>query len=106
MNENDSTKIKNNQNISMKPFSEVTEFHGHICPGSAIGYKAAKAGLNELNSHISEDEEIVTIVENLVALGRSAVAAIRDWWNSKKEFSAQGEQHKIFFKGNENDSAV
>jgi len=64
MNENDSTKIKNNQNISMKPFSEVTEFHGHICPGSAIGYKAAKAGLNELNSHISEDEEIVTIVEN------------------------------------------
>jgi formylmethanofuran dehydrogenase subunit E len=64
MNENDSTKIKNNQNISMKPFSEVTKFHGHVCPGSAIGYKAAEAGLNELNSHISQDEEIVIIVEN------------------------------------------
>jgi len=64
MDENDSTKIKDNQKISIKPFSNVTEFHGHVCPGSAIGYKAAEAGLNELKSNISQDEEIVTVVEN------------------------------------------
>ena len=50
--------------LMMKPFSEVTKFHGHICPGSAIGYKAAEAGLNELKSCSSQDEEIVAIVEN------------------------------------------
>jgi len=64
MDENDSTKIKDNQKISIKPFSNVTEFHGHVCPGSAIGYKAAEAGLNELKSNISQDEEIITVVEN------------------------------------------
>jgi formylmethanofuran dehydrogenase subunit E len=50
--------------IVMKPFSEVTKFHGHVCPGSAIGYKAAEAGLNELKSDSSQDEEIVALVEN------------------------------------------
>ena len=49
---------------SIKPFSEVTRFHGHICPGSAIGYKAVEAGLKELKSSMSEDEEIVAVVEN------------------------------------------
>ena len=63
MSENDS--FKNNENrIALKPFSEVTEFHGHVCPGSAIGYKASEAGLNELKSNISQDEEIIAIVEN------------------------------------------
>jgi formylmethanofuran dehydrogenase subunit E len=62
MNEKDH---KNEMNkVPMKPFSKVTEFHGHVCPGSAIGYKASEAGLNELNSISAVDEEIVTIAEN------------------------------------------
>ena len=65
MNENDYTKNKyNTEKISMKQFSEVTKFHGHVCPGSAIGYKASEAGLNELKSNESQDEELVAIVEN------------------------------------------
>jgi len=60
--------LKNNENrndkVPMKPFSEVTKFHGHVCPGSAIGYKASEAGLNELKFRSSTDEEIVTIAEN------------------------------------------
>ena len=55
---------ENDCTVMMKPFSDVTKFHGHICPGSAIGYKAAEAGLNELKSHCSQDDEIVAIVEN------------------------------------------
>jgi formylmethanofuran dehydrogenase subunit E len=62
MSENDS--LNNKSRIALKPFSEVTEFHGHVCPGSAIGYKASEAGLNELKSNISQDEEIIAIVEN------------------------------------------
>ena len=42
-------KILEDDCTVMKPFSEVTKFHGHICPGSAIGYKAAEAGLTNLN---------------------------------------------------------
>lgn len=57
-------KILEDDCTVMKPFSEITKFHGHICPGSAIGYKAAEAGLNELKSSCSEDDEIVAIVEN------------------------------------------
>jgi formylmethanofuran dehydrogenase subunit E len=60
-------KIDNNKNTEkfpIKKFSEVTEFHGHVCPGSAIGYKASEAGLSELKSLKSPDEEIVAIVEN------------------------------------------
>jgi formylmethanofuran dehydrogenase subunit E len=64
MDENDDVKMYDNKKILLKPFSDVTEFHGHICPGSAIGYKAAEAGLNELKSNMSQDEEIVAIVEN------------------------------------------
>ena len=61
MNERESNKINES---SMKPFSEVTKFHGHVCPGSAIGYKAVEAGLNELKSEMSQDEEIIAVVEN------------------------------------------
>lgn len=46
------------------PFSEVTRFHGHSCPGSAIGYRVAEIAISELVSSRSEDEELVAIVEN------------------------------------------
>jgi formylmethanofuran dehydrogenase subunit E len=39
-------------------------FHGHICPGLAIGFKAAQAGLKALGVERAEDEELVAIVEN------------------------------------------
>jgi formylmethanofuran dehydrogenase subunit E len=61
MDENTSNKT---DKIPMKTFENVTKFHGHICPGSAIGYKASEAGLNELKSSGSKDDEIVAIVEN------------------------------------------
>ena len=34
----------------IKSFEEAAEFHGHVCPGLAIGYKAAEVGLDELLS--------------------------------------------------------
>ncbi|MFA5352675.1 MAG: FmdE family protein [Thermodesulfovibrionales bacterium] len=49
----------------MKTFDEVVAFHGHSCPGLAIGYRVAQAALREMDrANISEDEEIVAIVEN------------------------------------------
>ena len=45
-------------------YQEIIKFHGHECPGLAIGYRMAVAGMDELDSIRSEDEEIVAIVEN------------------------------------------
>jgi formylmethanofuran dehydrogenase subunit E len=46
-----------------KDFKKVAEFHGHVCPGLAYGYRVAKAALRELGEK-ARDEEIVSIVEN------------------------------------------
>ena len=45
-------------------FEEVVRFHGHVCPGLAIGYRMALAGLAALSERKAADEEIVAIVEN------------------------------------------
>jgi len=45
-------------------FEECVEFHGHSCPGLALGYRATLAGLEALSSDRAEDEELVAIVEN------------------------------------------
>ncbi len=39
-------------------------FHGHICPGLIIGYRAAKLAEKELDIHRDKDEELVAVVEN------------------------------------------
>ena len=46
------------------PFSEVTKFHGHVCPGTAIGYHAGEIAIKRLSSLRAEDEEFLAIVEN------------------------------------------
>ncbi|MBN2550220.1 MAG: TraR/DksA C4-type zinc finger protein [Anaerolineales bacterium] len=48
----------------MKPqdISAVVQFHGHFCPGLAIGVRAAELALAEIGPHAA-DEEVVAIVE-------------------------------------------
>jgi len=41
----------------------VAAFHGHVCPGLALGYRAAETALERLRSGRAEDEELVTIAE-------------------------------------------
>ena len=45
-------------------FREAVRFHGHLCPGLAIGYVAAKVAAQVIGIGTSEDEEIVAVVEN------------------------------------------
>lgn len=45
-------------------FEEVVAFHGHACPGLAIGYRAACTALHALSVDRPVDEELVAIVEN------------------------------------------
>ena len=46
------------------PFSSAVKFHGHICPGLAIGYYASHIGMRWLHSHIGDDSEVLVLVEN------------------------------------------
>jgi len=41
---------------------EVAAFHGHVCPGLAMGMQAARIALREIGPH-SKDEEVVAVVE-------------------------------------------
>jgi formylmethanofuran dehydrogenase subunit E len=47
----------------MKTFDDVVEFHGHACPGLALGYRVALRALREFPRR-SRDEEVVAVVEN------------------------------------------
>lgn len=44
--------------------SKVLEFHGHSCPGVAIGVRAADIATDKLTSPRAMDEELLAIVEN------------------------------------------
>lgn len=44
-------------------FDDLINFHGHACPGLAIGYRVAGLALKELGLR-ARDEELVAIVEN------------------------------------------
>jgi formylmethanofuran dehydrogenase subunit E len=47
----------------MDKFKDVIDFHGHTCPGLALGYRVALCALNLLGDRAA-DEELVAIVEN------------------------------------------
>ena len=48
----------------MMKYQEIVKFHGHECPGVAIGFRMASTGLKAIESLRAEDEELVSIVEN------------------------------------------
>lgn len=45
-------------------WQQCVTFHGHSCPGLAIGYRAALAAKDRMDVTFSADEEIVCITEN------------------------------------------
>src|SRR5665648_1178764 len=56
-------------------WEKSVEFHGHECPGLAIGYKACEAVIAKMNLKFSADEDIVCVTEN-DACGVDAVQVI------------------------------
>lgn len=46
------------------PWERAVEFHGHSCPGLAIGFRVAGIALKELREIRAVDEELVAVVEN------------------------------------------
>jgi len=48
--------------IDEQTVGKIAEFHGHMCPGLAMGIRAAEIALAEIGPHAG-DEEVVAIVE-------------------------------------------
>ncbi|HZV81087.1 MAG TPA: FmdE family protein [Geobacteraceae bacterium] len=48
----------------MVNYDEIVRFHGHECPGLAIGYRMSLAAMAALGADPAGDEELVAIVEN------------------------------------------
>jgi formylmethanofuran dehydrogenase subunit E len=48
--------------IDQQTLDRVVEFHGHMCPGLAMGVQAAQIALREIGPH-AKDEEVVAVVE-------------------------------------------
>lgn len=48
--------------IDERTLERVVDFHGHLCPGLAMGVQAAQIARREIGPH-SADEEVVAVVE-------------------------------------------
>lgn len=60
---------------SSKEWEKAVDFHGHVCPGLAIGFRAASMAMEWLKEHKAEDEELVAIVETN-SCGADAIQAL------------------------------
>lgn len=56
-------------------WKKSVEFHGHECPGLAIGFKACEAAIGKMKLMFSKDEEVVCVTEN-DACGVDAIQVI------------------------------
>lgn len=48
--------------IDLQTVEKVAEFHGHMCPGLAMGIRVAELALRDIGPH-AKDEEVVAVVE-------------------------------------------
>lgn len=64
-----------NEILESELWKTAAKFHGHVCPGLAIGYKAAITAMDKLRDSRSADEEIVAIAETN-ACGVDAIQTI------------------------------
>ncbi|MBZ4687918.1 MAG: formylmethanofuran dehydrogenase subunit [Clostridia bacterium] len=47
----------------LTPWEEAVQFHGHACPGLAMGVRASQIALEKLGVERAEDEELIAIAE-------------------------------------------
>ena len=76
-------------------FSKCVEFHGHVCPGLSIGFRAARAGMDWLKENRAEDDELVAVVENN-ACGADAIQVLTGCTFGKGNFFFQDHGKHVF----------
>ena len=76
-------------------FRTCVEFHGHTCPGLAIGYRAATILMDRLDVKRSPDEELLAIVEN-DACGTDAIQVMTGCTFGKGNFIFRDYGKQVF----------
>ena len=91
--------------MDRKLWDKAVKFHGHECPGLAIGFKACEAAIKKLGIKFSEDEEIVCVTEN-DACGVDAIQVILGCSFGKGNllYRGTGKQAFSFFNRTNNES--
>ena len=67
--------MKGKEILSNEDLTKCVEFHGHMCPGLAIGFQAARTLMERLGVRRARDEELLAIVET-DACGADAIQVI------------------------------
>jgi formylmethanofuran dehydrogenase subunit E len=67
--------MKGEEILSSRDFTRCVEFHGHMCPGLAIGFQAARTLMERLDVRRAPDEELLAVVET-DACGADAIQAM------------------------------
>ena len=87
-------------------YKKCVEFHGHVCPGLSVGFRAARAGLDWLKENRAEDEELVAVVENN-ACGADAVQVLTGCTFGKGNFFFRDHgKHVFILAGRKSGKAV
>jgi formylmethanofuran dehydrogenase subunit E len=55
--------VKSEEVLSSEDFNRCVAFHGHICPGLAIGFQAVRVLMGRLDVRKAPDEELLAIAE-------------------------------------------
>ncbi|MFH1116136.1 MAG: FmdE family protein [Pseudomonadota bacterium] len=84
-----------NDVLSSTEWKKAVDFHGHVCPGLAIGFKAAKAGMEWLKENRAEDEELVAVVET-DACGADAIQVLTGCTFGKGNFIFRDHGKTVF----------
>jgi formylmethanofuran dehydrogenase subunit E len=84
--------------VNAPTYEDAVRFHGHSCPGLAIGYRMTVAALAALAAARASDEELVAIVEN-DACGVDAVQVVAgcSFGKGNLVFHDYGKQVYTFF---------
>lgn len=84
--------------MDKQQWDKCVEFHGHECPGLAIGFKACEAVMEKLGITFSQDEEVVCVTEN-DACGVDAIQVITGCSMGKGNliYRSTGKQAYSFF---------
>lgn len=79
-------------------WEKAADFHGHKCPGLAIGFRAAEAVQEKMGIAQSDDEELVCVTEN-DACGVDAIQALLSCTFGKGNliYKGSGKQAFSFF---------
>ena len=67
--------MKDEEILSSEDLTKCVEFHGHMCPGLAIGFQAARTLMERLGVRRALDEELLATVET-DACGADAIQVV------------------------------